>query len=150
MAKGKKTGGRDFKPGQKVPGCGRPALPPDVREAKALQRNEVQILLTQMLEMDRSELQTIVNNPKEKAIRGLVASIVLHGIKKGDQMRMNFLLDRIVGKVKDEMEHTLTHSHTIEEIRQLPIDQKVTVLETALAKLKEAQAAPQLIEGEHT
>lgn len=58
------------------------------------------------MEYEVPQLQAILKDPKTKVIDALVASIALHGIKKGDNARMNFLLDRIIGKVKDQVEHT--------------------------------------------
>lgn len=105
MAKGTFTGGRQFKKGHPG-GPGRPRLSEDVKEARALTRNDLDRYLTQFMAMGPTELEAIKKNPKSTMLELLIASIITHGISKGDQQRLGFLLERLssIGKVKERVE----------------------------------------------
>ena len=103
---GKKYGGRDWKPGESGNPNGRPPLPPELRKARAYNRVYVQEKLTEMMELGVEDLQKIVKDPKTKVIDAMVASVALYGIKKGDQARLNFLMERTIGKVPQPLEHS--------------------------------------------
>lgn len=101
--KGRKTGGRDFKPGQSGNPNGRPKLPEEVKEAKRLTAAELELKLTEFLKKSREELYAIAKDPKSTGMDALVASIMTFGVSKGDHMRMEFLLNRLIGKVKEQV-----------------------------------------------
>lgn len=102
MAKGRKTGGKDFTPGHDR--GGRPALPDDVKQLKKLNVAEMERVLNNCLQMNRDQINEAQKNPDAPMIELLVLSIISHGINKGDPMRLNFLLDRLIGKVKESHE----------------------------------------------
>lgn len=104
MARGKKTGGRDFTPGHKGY-SGRPNH--KVTEARRLNKERVLELLNEFSEKPFSELPSLIKNENTKSIEALVASVFYHGVKSGDHARLNFLLDRLIGKVKEEVDHTV-------------------------------------------
>lgn len=101
MGKRKKTGGRNFLPGQCPNPNGRPKMPPELKEAKKLTQTQIEIALTQFLAMDDKQLRAIIKDPKSTRLQAIIASIVDKAIKIGDQQRLDFLLNRIIGKVKE-------------------------------------------------
>ncbi len=52
------------------------------------------------------QLEERLTSPVATMLEGFIGSILRAGIKTGCSMRLNFLFDRIVGKVKDELEVT--------------------------------------------
>lgn len=95
--------GRPFKKGNPG-GPGRPKKPDDVRKASKLTRTELEKKLNYFLLMDATELETLLKDKKTPMLDVMVGRIVLMAAKHGDQTRLNFLLDRLVGKVKDNVE----------------------------------------------
>ena len=101
MAKGKKTGGKDFAPGH---GVGRPKLPPDLKAAQQLTNARLRELLNGFLYMTPAQLTERLESPEVTMLEGFVGSILQKGVLLGDQARLNFLFDRLVGKVTDKVE----------------------------------------------
>lgn len=102
--KGKKTGGRDFKPGQSGNPNGRPKIPSDIRELRKINQSSVEVLLNKYLHMKFPELKQMIEAQDAEASDMLVATVIYKGITKGDHYRLNFLLDRLIGKVTDKVE----------------------------------------------
>lgn len=108
MAKGYKSGGRDFKKGVVTNPNGRPRLPDDVKAARALTRNDLDRYLTKFLSMSKDELKQAQSNPNANMLELLIGSVVTHAVNKGDQSRLGFLLERLssIGKVREQVEHS--------------------------------------------
>lgn len=95
-----KTGGRDMPPGENFY---TKTMPEDVRKARKVNKAEVERILNQYLYMPFGELVAQVKDPTRSTIEVLVMSILIQAIKKGDPDRLNFVLDRLVGKVKNNV-----------------------------------------------
>lgn len=107
MAKGKKTGGRDWQKGmiQKA-GPGRPAVSPQIKAIKQLNATKLAELLNEFINMDKEALIAKSKDPSTTVFELIICSILKNAYDKGDQQRINFILDRLVGKVKDQVEHS--------------------------------------------
>jgi hypothetical protein len=104
VARGKKTGGKDFYKGQPG-GPGRPPLPEDIKKARELNKDELTRVLNDFIYLSKGEIEEKILNSSTPMLELLVASILKKGIDFGDHMRLSFLLDRLVGKVKEVVEH---------------------------------------------
>jgi hypothetical protein len=82
-------------------------LPPEIKEFKKLSTKETIKILTNCIFMNREELSTRLHDPKTPAIELLICRILGRGIEKGDERVLNMMLDRIIGKVTEKIEHTL-------------------------------------------
>ena len=109
MAKGIKTGGKDFVKG-KPGGPGRPPLPDDVKELRQLTRADLDRHLTRLMTLDPHELAKEKTNPKITMLELLIISVMTHGVNKGDQARLGWLVERIssIGKVKEHLDIEVT------------------------------------------
>ena len=99
MAKGKKTGGRDFKPGESGNPKGAQAIPTDLKQARQLTRLELERVLNRYIHMTKAEIVKAAQNPDTPAIELMVASLISRATNEGDHKRISFLLDRLVGTV---------------------------------------------------
>lgn len=99
MAKGVKTGGRDFKPGQSGNPNGRPPLPEEVRIARSLNKAEFERIVNEYIHMSLVEIQDRAKDPSTSALEVIIAKIVAEAIKRGDERRLGFILDRLIGPV---------------------------------------------------
>lgn len=105
MPKGLKVGGRDWKPGQSGNPKGPTPIPPEIKEARKLNRMEFERILNQYLHATVDEIKAAAADPKTTTIEQIVLRILVEGIKKGDERRLGFLLDRLLGPVKQVVNH---------------------------------------------
>lgn len=114
MAKGFKTGGKNFEPGHKL-GKGRPLIPEDLKSVRLLTKEEAERLIIKFMSMAVDELKVLVGDPHTPAMHGIIANIILKGIEGGDTMRMEFLFNRTIGRVLDKIEVTAVKPFVIKK-----------------------------------
>lgn len=100
---GVKTGGRDWKPGQSGNPERKGLSDPAATKIRQLTRAQIAEIGTVVLDGSLEDLNKIVTDPKASALRVWIATIIVDGIKQGDVVKLNALLDRIAGKVKQEI-----------------------------------------------
>lgn len=106
MAKGKKTGGRDFKPGVSGNPAGGPKIPEEVKVLRKLTIPRLEEIADLILDGNRVQLTQIVGSSTEPAIRVAYAKAALNAMNKGDLTGIETILNRLVGKPKDKVEVT--------------------------------------------
>lgn len=94
-----------FKPGH-AGGPGKPKLPADVIEARKLNQAEAVRLLNRFNSFTQDELVAFCKDGSNKVLEMMVARLMLKGIKDGTPTNLTFLFDRLIGKVKDQVEHS--------------------------------------------
>ena len=106
MAKGKKTGGRDWSKTNQPKVRGKKALPADLRKARELTKANLEGLLNKYLWMTKNELESILSkqNPDVPMIEMMIGSIVHKALVEGDPKRFDFILNRTIGKVADKID----------------------------------------------
>jgi hypothetical protein len=109
-----------FKKGQ-VGGPGRPRSPEHLKVTRKLTKTKTEELLTRFTAMTVDELKTIVKDPGSTVLEAWVARICLTGIVGGDERKLNFMFDRLIGKVKDEVEVRLPKPMIMENLEGKPL-----------------------------
>jgi hypothetical protein len=134
MAKGRKTGGRNWKKGETGNAKGAPKVPEDIKEARRLNGPEFDRIANKLLAMTKAEIVKIVNEPTTPSLDLIVASVIHKAIIEGDAKRLDYLLCRTIGKVVQPVQHAGPDGGPI------PV-QDVTNLtpEERLARLKKMQ-----------
>jgi hypothetical protein len=97
MARGKKTGGRDFKPGE----GGRPRLPQDIKDARKINQVEFERVVNEFLYMTKAGIRERLEAFDTPTLEHLMGQIILKAIDQGDQLRLDFLLNRTIGRMKE-------------------------------------------------
>ena len=87
---------KPFKPGQSGNPSGKPR--------GLLTRSQVEALISKFSSLTRDQMQVVIQNPKSTMIEIMVASIMAKASKDGDYSRLQFLLERSIGKVKEQLE----------------------------------------------
>lgn len=100
----KRPVGRPFQKGQSGNPGGRHKLPEDIRKARALNQVELERTVNRFLYMDRAQVQEAIKNPETPMIDLMVASIMAQAAQKGDERRLEFILQRMIGRVTDKIE----------------------------------------------
>jgi hypothetical protein len=88
---------RGFQKGNKF-GKGRPKVPDEVRGLKRLNQLEVELMLNEFLTKPVDELVEYSTNKSNPTLQVLVARILVEAIRKGDQTRLDFIFNRLIGK----------------------------------------------------
>lgn len=102
--KGSKRGGNTkFKPGHNKPGPGRPKVPLEIVEARKFSAHEVEILFTKFIQMTREQLASVKTNPEATLLELALHSIFTFAINRGDQVRLDFVLNRLIGKSQENL-----------------------------------------------
>lgn len=130
MAYGRKTGGKNFEPGNKL-GKGRPRLDDQFKEIKNLDKDIFKKTIAKYLSIDVEELESSLRSIKEKKVKvfdAYIITLIAKGMQTQDVSIMEWLATRSVGKVKDEVDHTITNNVHMDIINYIKSQQ---------AKLKE-------------
>ncbi len=104
MAKKLPPEGKRFKPGVSGNPGGKPKIPDDIKEARKLTQIELERTINALLFLDKESLQARIKDPKTPMIEMIAASIMAQAAVKGDHLRLDFILQRMIGKVKDQVE----------------------------------------------
>lgn len=101
MARGKKTGGNDFKPGWRG-GPGRPPLPLDLKESRAINRLEFQRVLNKYMYLSGPEINEALKSKELPMIELVVAKVLAKAFNEGDQRRLDFVITQLIGPAPTE------------------------------------------------
>lgn len=124
--KNKKTGGRDFVKGQSGNPAGKKPLPLTLRDFAKAAKAEIIQEFKDLWSCTEDELKEIIGIVKEKdiydgdyvdkfnrnrdtsndvpAVRKFIARAILISIQTGDMHHIDRILDRVIGKVKEEVD----------------------------------------------
>jgi len=80
---------------------------PEQREAKVFNKAMVGRFITHYALEPIENIEKIVNDPKATMIEKIICNIILKSYKTADTYRLDFLLNRAIGKVKDEVDLTV-------------------------------------------
>jgi len=148
MAYGRKTGGKNFQPGEKWAGNakGRPSLAGDeLREAKIAFRNRFESDVVELSNMSFEQLNAIMKDPTTPALRLMMASVILKGASLGDPGRMTFLLDRLVGAVPKAVELSSAQGQPLSPLMNFTSVELTSALVEIQSLIKEKGCSPQKV-----
>lgn len=69
-------------------------------------RDEIRAVVSRAYRMTKADLKRVIEDPESTMLEIHVASIMAQGVKKGEFYSFDGLMNRTVGKVKDELEVT--------------------------------------------
>lgn len=101
MAIGKKTGGRNFAPGKSGNPKGRPRLPVDIKGARELNRLELERMLNAYAFKSLAQIKQATKDSSLPIFEGIIAQILLKAHQGGDIWRADFVLNRLIGRVRE-------------------------------------------------
>lgn len=103
MAKGTKTGGKDFEPGTSGNPNGRPPVPEEIKQLRRLNQPGLERRINKWLHKDYDELKRLLepqSGAKLKTVDRMIIALCLKSGNRGDVTAFNCLIERIAGKVK--------------------------------------------------
>lgn len=78
---------------------------PDLRFARQHGKLEVESLIWKHFRSNDFELRNTFKNPATPVLEKIICSLMIASIDMADEKRLNFLLERTIGKVADKIEH---------------------------------------------
>jgi len=103
MAKGKKTGGRNFLVG-KPGGPGRPPSIPELKEIPRITKDSFNRMVSKVLVQHRHNLKDILSDPSSTNLEVALAKIIDKMQVHGDYNRLDALLNRLIGPAPKQIE----------------------------------------------
>lgn len=91
-----------WKKGQSGNPAGARKHDPELKRLKNLTKHELIEIGNLVIKGNVAELKAIASNPKATVIQTMLAAVSVKIISKGDMGALDVLLNRLVGKVKDE------------------------------------------------
>lgn len=79
----------------------------DLKKIPGLSKEEVDKILAKFGRMSRAEIKDHMADPATPMLELMVGAVVMKAYQHGDQSRLNFILERTIGKVKDQVEVSL-------------------------------------------
>jgi hypothetical protein len=134
-----------YQKGQSGNPGGRPAsipVPEDVLQAKIELRADFDRLICQMLRLPIPELEASAADLHKAALERILANCISKILKGGNLHTLESLLDRTLGKPVDALEMEVRDTAILaRRMMELPIDEKIKMLEEKLAEMKEKKDA---------
>lgn len=106
MARGKKTGGRDFQKGGVSNPKGGGALSPQQRAIRKITLEHIEDVADIILDGNIQKLSELAKDPATSVLKVWIAKAAAEGIRKGDLRALEAILDRVLGKPKEKHEIT--------------------------------------------
>jgi hypothetical protein len=137
--KKKKVVGRPIKKGEVRNPLGGRAHNPELKKLRKLTREELVKVGSLVLKEDIRALEIIQKSRTEPVLKKWFASVALRALTTGESQHFNILLDRVVGKSKDEikMEATVTTRQKYKEMSTEELIKEATAKAAEVKKLAE-------------
>ena len=97
------------------------------KQVGMVNHNSVRRTLSRIWKMNRFALKRFVENPDTPMGEIALAAILVKAVDEGDSAKLNFLLDRLVGKAK----LSLDKPEELDELARIPTDKLLELIESA-------------------
>jgi hypothetical protein len=111
-------GGVKFKKGDpRINRKGPPKKPEDLKYAeKNLTKTILELKIKEFLLMDRDSLQSVIKDSKAPMIDVTLCSIIAKSATGADEKRLDWVISRLLGKVKEQVEVVLPRPMIVENL----------------------------------
>lgn len=106
MAKGAKTGGKNFAKGKSGNPSGRPPLPAELKALRSVTNESIKDIMDLVLDRNIEEVKKIAESKKEPTLKVWLAKGVVVAAATGNMGALDPILNRILGKVPDAIKTT--------------------------------------------
>ena len=91
-----------------------------LRTPKDFDQEHVKKLIQEMIRMNKQELMDSIKNPAASCLCLAIGSIIVSAIRDADTQKLNFLLERSIGKVKENI--AVEFTPTVQYITEINAD----------------------------
>lgn len=89
---------------------------PDDKKLAKLTRTDIKVLINRFANYDMIKLQELLQDKTRTVLEHAIGRIFLVAIKEGDYRRLDAMLDRLIGKVKEQVEVSVPKPYIVENI----------------------------------
>lgn len=101
-----------FEKGKSGNPAGRPPMPKPIQKLRKVSRDKIAKLCDKLTKIPIDEVERIYANPKTSSLESMLAGVISKAVRDKDQIALNALFDRMVGKVKDIQEYSARITQT--------------------------------------
>jgi len=91
----------------------RPPPPLDIKTVREFRRVELERMLNELMFLTKQQLADKIKDPDLSVVETMLCSIAAKAITGADQQRLDFLLNRLIGKVQDKVSHEHQHNFVL-------------------------------------
>jgi len=102
----KKVNGRPWKKGQSGNPKGRVKLTPDQRKMKSLTQDEYLNIANELIYLNLRDLVQLTKEDTTSSLKMMMIAVIVRAIKTGDEKKITFYLDRLIGTIRSKVEVT--------------------------------------------
>jgi hypothetical protein len=103
-----------------------------------LSKDEIRRVFTKYLQMPKEELEKVIKDKKAPTLDHMIASSIQSCIEAGEFHKLDGLLSRIIGKVKEELEVSTPKPYVIETTNGNHIEMGAQIIEAERELLEES------------
>lgn len=92
---------------------GRPKVPADLKAARNEYQADLESLIFKHQCSSLQDLKTKFQDPKTSVKELMIIKLMIKALELADHQRFDFLLNRTIGKVKEQIDHTVTTKPSI-------------------------------------
>jgi hypothetical protein len=104
MAKGKKTGGRNFQKGQVSNPRGGGALTPQTRALRKITIEHLEEIADLILQGNIEELKRLATDPSTSVMKVWIAKAAVAGMTSGNLHSLEIILNRVMGRPRETVQ----------------------------------------------
>lgn len=105
--------GKPFKKGSSGNPSGRSKLDNELAEVRKMTKEHYRDLCTLLMGTRTEELQALLDKPETSMLTTIIIRCLMVAGEKGDSHSLDKIMERVIGKVKDEMDVTIKPRPTI-------------------------------------
>ncbi len=124
-----------WKKGQSGNPKGGLAHDPALKKLKRLTKDEMIEIGSMVVKGSVASLRAIAKDPNESALKCMMAAVAVRTIVKGDPKALDALLNRLIGKVKDEV-HVSNPDGTLRDKLSMSQAERAALIATMEKRLK--------------
>jgi signal recognition particle subunit SEC65 len=95
---------------------GRPRIPKEIAVVKVMSKQMVETAISLMLNKKVTELEAILKDKSRPTLDHFIGRIIMKGIVEGDHQRLEFLFQRVIGRVKDQIDISMPEPYIVESV----------------------------------
>jgi hypothetical protein len=104
MARGRKTGGKNFAKGHVANPKGGGALSPEIRAVRKITLEHIEEVADIILDGNIEKLKQLAANPETSVLKMWLAKAAAEGIRKGDLSSLETILSRVMGRPRNSVD----------------------------------------------
>lgn len=113
---------KPFLPGQSGNPSGRPKVDPEIKKLRDLTKEQFKEIAEFIIQGDATTLREYKTRPGVTVLQQWIASVAITAIQRGDMASLDKLLDRLIGKVKEQVDLKVFRPTVVERLNGTTVE----------------------------